>query len=133
MRAITDPLGRILIVAIFVYTGISKLTHFDGTSHMIAEKGIPVAAVATAIAILIELGGAIAIIIGWQTKLAAAIQFVYLIFITFMYHNFWAAPPQLHDVQLLNFLKNVGIMGGLLLLVTRGAGASSVDSAPSRG
>ncbi len=96
-----------------MYTGISKLTHFDGTSHMIAEKGIPLAAVATAIAILIELGGAIAIIIGWQTKLAAAIQFVYLIFITFTYHNFWAAPPQLHDVQLINFLKNVGIMGGL--------------------
>ena len=133
MRAITDPLARILVVAIFVYTGISKLTHFDGTSHMIAEKGIPLAAVATAIAILIELGGAIAIIIGWQTKLAAAIQFVYLIFITITYHNFWAAPPQLHDVQLLNFLKNIGIMGGLLFLATRGAGASAVDSAPSHG
>jgi putative oxidoreductase len=133
MRAITDPLARILVVAIFVYTGISKLTHFDGTSHMIAEKGIPLAAIATAIAILIELGGAIVIIVGWQTKLAAAIQFVYLIFITVTYHNFWAAPPQLHDVQLLNFLKNVGIMGGLLFLATRGAGASAVDSAPSRG
>jgi putative oxidoreductase len=116
-----------------VYTGISKLTHFGGTSHMIAEKGIPLAAVATAIAILIELGGAFAIIIGWQTKLAAAIQFVYLIFITVAYHNFWAAPPQLHDMQLINFMKNVGIMGGLLLLATRGAGASAVDSAPARG
>jgi putative oxidoreductase len=131
MRTFTDPLARILVVAIFVYTGISKLTHFDGTSHMIAEKGIPLATVATAIAILIELGGAIAIIIGWQTKLAAAVQFVYLIFITFMYHNFWVAPPQLHDVQLINFLKNVGIMGGLLILATRGAGASAVDSAPT--
>jgi putative oxidoreductase len=98
---------------------------------MIAEKGIPLAAVATVIAILIELGGAIAIIIGWQTKLAATIQFVYLVFITFTYHNFWSAPPQLHDVQLINFLKNVGIMGGLLILATRGAGTSAVDSAPS--
>jgi putative oxidoreductase len=98
---------------------------------MIGEKGIPLAAVATAFAILIELGGAIMIIIGWQTKLAAAIQFVYLIFITFMFHNFWAAPPQLHDLQLLNFLKNVGIMGGLLILATRGAGASSVDAEAS--
>jgi putative oxidoreductase len=132
MRALTDPLARILIVAIFLYTGITKLTHFDGTSHMIADKGIPLAAVATAIAILIELGGAIAIIIGWQTKLAAVIQFVYLIFITFTYHNFWAAPPQLHDVQLINFLKNVGIMGGLLFLATHGAGASAIDSVPSQ-
>ncbi len=128
MRALTDPLARILITGIFVYTGITKLMHFDATAHMIGEKGIPLAAVAAAIAILIELGGAIMIILGWQTKLAAAVQFVYLIVITFMYHNFWAAPPQLHDVQLLNFLKNVGIMGGLLLLATRGAGASSVDA-----
>ncbi len=131
MRALTDPLARILISAIFVYTGISKLMHFDGTAHMIGEKGVPLAAVATAIAILIELGGAIMIIVGWQTKLAAAIQFVYLIVITFMFHNFWAAPPQLHDLQLLNFLKNVGIMGGLLILATRGAGASSVDAGSS--
>jgi putative oxidoreductase len=131
MRALTDPLARILVTAIFVYTGISKLTHFDGTAHMIGEKGVPAAAVATAIAILIELGGAIMIIVGWQTKLAAAIQFVYLIVITFMFHNFWAAPPQMHDVQLLNFLKNVGIMGGLLILATRGAGASSVDASSS--
>ncbi len=131
MRALTDPLARILIVAIFVYTGFTKLMHFDATAHMIGEKGIPLAAVATAIAILIELGGAILIIIGWQTKLAANVQFIYLVFITFMYHNFWAAPPQLHDVQLLNFLKNVGIMGGLLILATRGADASSVDAATS--
>jgi putative oxidoreductase len=131
MRALTDPLARILIGAIFVYTGISKLMHFYGTAHMIGERGVPLAEVATSIAILIELGGAIMIIFGWQTKLAAAVQFVYLIVITFMYHNFWAAPPQLHDIQLLNFLKNLGIMGGLLILATRGAGASSMDSASS--
>jgi putative oxidoreductase len=128
MRALTDPLARILIAAIFVYTGISKFTHFYATAHMIGDRGIPLAEIATSIAILIELGGAMMIIIGWQTRLAAAIQFVYLMFITFMFHNFWAAPPQLHDLQLLNFLKNVGIMGGLLILATRGAGASSVDA-----
>ena len=127
MRGFTDPLARILIVAIFVYTGFTKLMHFGATAHMIGEKGIPLAAVAAAIAILIELGGAMLIIVGWQTKLAANVQFIYLVFITFMYHDFWAAPPQLHDVQLLNFLKNVGIMGGLLILATHGAGASSVD------
>ena len=131
MRALTDPLARILIVAIFIYTGITKLMHFSATAHMIGEKGIPLAALAAAIAILIELGGAILIIIGWQTRLAANVQFIYLVFITFMYHNFWAVPPQLHDVQLLNFLKNVGIMGGLLFLATHGAGASSVDAESS--
>jgi len=131
MRALTDPLARILISAIFLISGIQMLMHFDSTAHMLGEKGIPLATVATAISILIEIGGAIMIIIGWQTKLAAAIQFIYLIPVTIMYHNFWAAPPQLHDVQQVNFLKNLAIMGGLLILATRGAGASSVDAGAS--
>src|SRR5580693_4383475 len=131
MRALTDPLARILISAIFLNAGITKLMHFDSIAHVLAARGIPLATVASAIAILIELGGAIMIIIGWQTKLAAAVQFVYLIPVTVMYHNFWAAPPQMHEMQLVNFLKNLGIMGGLLILATRGAGASSVDAASS--
>ena len=133
MRALTDPLARILISAIFLASAFNKITHFDATAHMIADKGIPVAAVAAAIAILIELAGGIMIIIGWQTKLAAAVQFVYLVPVTVMYHNFWAAPPEMHDMQMVNFLKNLAIMGGLLILATRGAGASSVDSAASHG
>jgi putative oxidoreductase len=131
MRAVTDPLARILVTAIFVYSGISQLMHFDSTAHVIAARGIPLATVAAAISTLIDLGGSAMIIIGWKTKLAAAIQFIYLIPVTIMYHNFWAAPPQMHEMQLLNFLKNLGIMGGLLILATRGAGASSVDSSAS--
>lgn len=131
MRALTDPLARILISLIFLISGVQMLMHFDSTAHMIGERGIPLATVATTVSILIEIGGAILIIIGWQTKLAAAIQFIYLIPVTIMYHNFWAAPPQLHDVQLTNFLKNLAILGGLLLLATRGAGASSVDASAS--
>ena len=131
MRALTDPLARILISAIFLASAFNKITHFDATAHMIADKGIPVATAAAAIAILIELAGGIMIIIGWQTKLAAAVQFAYLIPVTVLFHNFWAAPPETHDMQAINFLKNVAIMGGLLILATRGAGASAVDSAPS--
>lgn len=132
MRALTDPLARILISAIFVYSGISQLMHFDSTARVIAERGIPLATIAAAIAILIDLVGSAMLIIGWQTKLAAVILFIYLIPVTVMYHNFWAAPPQMHEMQLLNFLKNLGIMGGLLILATRGAGASSVDASRSR-
>jgi putative oxidoreductase len=128
MRALTDPIARILISTIFMVSGIMKLMNFSATANMIGQSGIPLPTVVTAIAILIELLGAIMIIVGWQTKLAAWIQFIYLIPVTLMYHNFWAAPPQMHDMQMMNFLKNLGIMGGLLILAVRGAGASSVDS-----
>lgn len=132
MRSLTDPLARILISIIFVGAGALKLMHFSGTAQMLAAKGIPLATVVAALVILIELGGGIAIIIGWKTKVAAAVQFVYLIPVSVMFHNFWAAPPEMHQMQQLNFLKNLAIMGGLLLLATRGAGASSVDGAAAR-
>jgi putative oxidoreductase len=131
MRAFTDPLARILISIIFLLSGVMKLMNFNATAGMLAQKGLPLATVATAIVILIEIGGAAAIIIGWKTKIAAAIQFVYLIAATLMYHNFWAAPPEMHDMQMGNFLKNLAILGGLLILATRGAGASAVDSSAS--
>lgn len=131
MRALTDPLARILISAIFIYSGISQLMHFDATARVIGGTGVPLATVAATVAILIDLAGGAMLIIGWQTKLAAAILFIYLIPVTVMVHNFWAAPPQMHEMQLLNFLKNLGIMGGLLILATRGAGASSVDASLS--
>jgi putative oxidoreductase len=131
MRALTDPLARILITAIFVYSGISQLMHFNAMVHVLAASGIPLATIAAAISTLIDLVGSAMIIIGWKTKPAAAILFIYLIPVTVMFHNFWAAPPQMHDMQLLNFLKNLGIMGGLLILATRGAGASSVDARAS--
>jgi len=128
MRTLTDPLARILISVVFLLSGVTKLMTFNATAGMLGQKGIPLPTVATAIVILIEIVGAILIIIGWQTKIAAAIQFVYLIAATVMYHNFWAAPPEMHDMQMGNFLKNLAIMGGLLILATRGAGASAVDS-----
>lgn len=128
MRSLTDPLARILISVIFLVAGSMKLMHFSATAQMLADKGIPLAAVATAIVILIELGGGIALVLGFKTKFVAAVQFIYLIPVTVMFHNFWAAPPELHQMQMMNFLKNVAIMGGLLILATRGAGASSVDA-----
>lgn len=127
MRHLTDPLARILISVVFIITGIMKLQHFAGTAQLIASVGVPLATIATGIAIFIELDGGIAVILGWKTRFFAALQFLYLIPITYKFHNFWVASPENHQMQLINFGKNLAIMGGLLLLVTRGGGESSVS------
>jgi putative oxidoreductase len=129
MRKLTDPLARILISSVFLITGVMKLQHISGTTAALAAKGIPMASLATYVVILIELGGGISVILGMKTRFVAAIQFIYLIPVTLLYHNFWAAPPEMHQMQLINFGKNLAIMGGLLILVARGAGHSSVDGA----
>ena len=128
MNKITDPIARILVGALFVLSGFFKLTHFGATSQMIAGVGMPLASVATAVSILIEIGGAAAIIIGWQTKLVAWVQFAYLIPVTFMLHNFWASPAAMQQDQMVHFMKNLGIMGALLILAGHGPGASAIDA-----
>jgi putative oxidoreductase len=127
MNKITDPIARILLSALFLLSGFNKIAHFGASSQMIKGMGVPFASLATGIAILIEIGGAVAIIAGWKTKLAAWVQFVYLIPVTFMIHNFWASPAAMQQDQMVHFMKNLGIMGGLLILAGRGPGASAID------
>jgi len=85
------------------------------------------AGVAIACAAVIELAGGLAIIAGFQTKIAAWILFLYLIPVTFLFHNFWAMQGAEQQQNMINFLKNVAIMGGLVILATYGAGPYSVD------
>lgn len=120
-------LGRSLLAAMFVISGFGKLTGFDGTAASIASKGLPLPQLLTAIAILIELGGGIAIILGWKTRWVALAFIVFLIVITPIFHNFWAGPPEQMMGQQNHFMKNVSILGGMLLLLAFGPGCYSVD------
>jgi len=128
MRPYVELLGRVLVSVIFLVTGFSKLTGYEGTAKMLGGLGIPVASVAAAIVILIELGGGLALVVGWQTRFVAWVMFFYLIILTVKIHNFWAAPPEMHQDQFIHFLKNVAIMGAMLKLAADGAGAISVDA-----
>lgn len=119
-------LGRSLLAAMFVISGFEKLTGFDGTAGYIASKGLPLPQVLAAIAILIELGGGIAVIFGWKARWAALALIVFLIVITPIFHNFWAGPPEQGVDQQIHFMKNVSILGGMLLLAF-GPGSYSVD------
>jgi len=122
-------LGRILLAVMFVVSGYGKLTGFDGTVGYIASKGLPMPQVLAGIAILIELGGGLALIMGWKTRWVALAFIVFLLVITPIFHNYWAVPPEQMMGQQINFMKNVTILGGMLLLLAFGPGRYSVDKA----
>ena len=122
-------LGRILLTGLFVISGLEKVIGFEGTAGHIAAKGLPLPQALTAIAILFEFGGGAAILAGWKTRWAALALAVFLIVITPIFHAFWAAPPEQMMNQQINFLKNVSILGGMLLLFALGPGRYSVDGA----
>ncbi|HEY4139637.1 MAG TPA: DoxX family protein [Casimicrobiaceae bacterium] len=125
-------IGRVLMSVIFVTSGFGKLIGFSGTEHMIESKGVPLPEFATAIAILIELGAGLAILLGWKTRWAAAAFVVFLVVITPIFHGFWRMEGAERAANHINFMKNLTILGGFLLLYALGPGRFSVDGALRR-
>ena len=121
-------LGRILVSVVFIMGGIGKITGFSVEEGMVAAKHLPMPAVALGIALVIELVGGLAILLGLFTRFTSWILFLYLIPTTFLFHNFWAMQGMDRLDNMIHLQKNLAIMGGLLLLATYGAGGYSLDS-----
>ncbi len=111
-------LGRVLLSAIFILSGLGKLPHFHDVAGMMAGKGIPLATVTLVISLLIEIGGGLMVLTGFKAKYAALVMAVWLIPVTLVFHHFWGIPAAQQQDQMVNFLKNVAIMGGLLVLAS---------------
>ena len=124
--------GRILIALIFIKSGFGKITGFEGTVGYIASKGLPLPQIGAIIAIIVELGGGILLVVGWKARWAAAAMFVFTAAATLIFHNFWAVPPAEVQNQTINFMKNVSMLGGLLYVVVYGSGPLSADGGGQR-
>ena len=123
--------GRLLLSAIFLISGFGKITAFSAMAGMMASK-LPAPKLMLALAIVAEIGGGLSLLLGLLSRLGALGLFVYLIPTTLLFHNFWAADAAHHQEQLINFLKNLAIMGGLLMVIAHGAGPLSIDAAMRR-
>jgi putative oxidoreductase len=119
--------GRLLIGLPFVMGGLSKLAAYSPTTAMIAAVGLPVPPLAFAVAVLVELGGGLLLIAGYQVRLVAGAQALFCLVTAVSFHSNFADQN-----QMIHFLKNVMMTGGLLQIVAFGAGAFSLDARLSR-
>ena len=119
--------GRILIVALFLPAGLSKLIGFEGTLGYFSSLGIPAPTLALAATIVIEIVGGIALLVGFKTRLVAIIMALFTLAAAVTGHAFWAAPADAAFIAQLLFFKNIAVMGGLLVLASAGAGSFSFD------
>jgi putative oxidoreductase len=121
-------IGRILLGLIFVLSGFGKIAGFDGTVGYIASAHLPLPSVVAVLTILIELGGGLALVTGFFTRQTAVILAVFTVLAGFIFHNFWDADSAQKMAQQINFLKNLSIAGGMLVLAAFGPGTLSVDA-----
>lgn len=128
LQKILPLIGRICLAYLFIPAGWGKLgPGFAGTVGYAVSKGLPLASVAVGIALVIELIGGIAILVGYRTRWAAALLALFTIAAALFFHNYWAVPAEQQMAEAINFSKNVAIFGGLLFLVAWGPGSLSVD------
>jgi len=119
--------GRILLASIFLMSGIGKIGGFAGTAGYMASKGLPMVEALLAITIVIEIGAALMLILGYKARLGGTALLLWMIPVTFIFHNFWAMPADQQMIQQIMFMKNLGLMGGMLYIMAFGSGPMSID------
>jgi putative oxidoreductase len=117
--------GRILLAVIFIVSGFGKITGYAGTAAYMASKGVPGALLP--LVILLELGGGIAIVLGFQTRIAALALAAFCVVAAAIFHF----EPG-NQGQMINFMKNLAMAGGFLVLAQAGAPWLSVDAMRKR-
>ncbi|MEI9888344.1 MAG: DoxX family protein [Rhizomicrobium sp.] len=128
---IKDPLlliARILMMLLFVVFGWQKLIGYGGTIAEFAQIGVPFPSLAAPVAVIMELGVGIAIVLGLLTRPLAILLGLYTLASAILGHPFWALAGAAQIDAESNFLKNVSILSGLFVLYLTGAGRFSLDA-----
>lgn len=115
--------ARILMSAIFIMSGWSKLSGYAGTQAYLAQMGLPMPGLVTPLVILVELGGGLALLLGFKTRWTAGILALFSVATALLAHSNFADANQLN-----NFMKNLAMAGGYLLFARYGAGSPGIDT-----
>lgn len=116
------PAGRVLLASLFIIAGFNKIVGYSGTQGYMEAMGVP--GFLLPLVILLEIGGGIALLVGWQAKISAFLLAGFSIISAIIFHSNFS-----DQTQMLFFMKNLTIAGGLLMVVAHGAGQYALDRA----
>jgi putative oxidoreductase len=126
-RPATALVGRLLIGAIFLLSGFAKLTDTSGTVAHMEAAGLPYASTLAIIAGIAELAGGASLVFGFLTRIGALGLILFMIPTTIIFHGFWSFEGAEQQAQMINFMKNLAIIGGLALIIAFGPSRYSID------
>ena len=131
-QSVLNLIGRIAIATLFLPAGILKLLGIEDTGAYFGSLHRPVITALVWMVIMIEVGGGLALILGFHTRLAAIILAGFTLGASLIGHAFWSAPEDAALIAQLIFVRNMAILGGLLVLAAAGGGAYSLDARRDR-
>lgn len=122
-------LGRVMLSAIFLMSAVgNKIPNFNAVAGVMGTVGVPAPKVMLAGAIVFLVVGGLSVILGFRARFGAGLLLVFLVLATYYFHAFWKATGQAQQDQMIQFLKNVGLMGAMLLIIANGIGPFSLDA-----
>jgi putative oxidoreductase len=121
-QSVVPFIGRILIGIVFLLSGLSKLAAAQATQGFIASVGLPLPVLGYIVAVTVEVGGGLMLLLGYRTRTAALVLSVFTVATAVFFHHDFADQN-----QFIHFMKNIAMTGGLLQVVAFGAGAYSLD------
>lgn len=123
-------LGRIMIATIFLLSAVgNKIPKFNDVAGYMAAEGVPQPKILLAGAIAFLILGALSIVLGYRARLGAFLLLVFLGAATYYFHDFWQAPAEQKQSEMIQFMKNLALMGTMVFIMANGAGPWSLDAA----
>ncbi|MBA3815055.1 MAG: DoxX family protein [Parachlamydiaceae bacterium] len=120
--------ARLCLAAIFILSGVNKFMNFDQTAAYMASKGMTMIPLFLFGAASIQILGGLSLVLGYRTRVGAALLILFLIPATYIFHDFWNVTGADRVALQVEFLKNLAILGGLLYVLSTGPGRCACDS-----
>ena len=128
LEAIGSLLGRVMLVTIFLMSAVgNKIPNFSGVAGYMASEGVPMPKLMLVGAIVFLIVGSLSVITGWQARIGAGLLLAFLVLATYFFHDFWTFEGQEQQMQTIQFMKNLGLMGAMVFLISNGSGALSLE------
>lgn len=130
LAGLVAVIGRACLGAIFLMSAVgNKVPNFSQVAEMMGGVGIPQPKVMLAGAIVFLIAGSVSIILGYKGRIGAALLLVFLVLATYFFHAFWSlSDPQAQQDQMIQFMKNLALIGAMLLIIANGTGPWSLDN-----
>lgn len=130
LEAAVNVAGRVLFCLVFFMSAVgNKIPKFSAVASYMESEGVPAPSFMLAGAIAFLIAGSLSLIVGYKARIGASLLLVFLVLGTYFFHDFWTFDdPKVQEQQMIQFMKNLALVGATLIVIARGAGPGSLDA-----